>query len=447
MATVNFYIRKSTTKYSDSGAIFLKYNDVDQQFTHTLDFEIAVKNWNADKGRLKSGNDINLELDAIAVKILRIRKELVDYDVDNRLIRPLAKDIKAQYLGTFEIQPPQSDTDNLSEEIPTIIDLLQRFIDDPDREIPLTPKTIQNYITTIRHLRLFNQHGQYKIVSLDLADIDSKFFVKVKRFLTDDKVRGGLQLKNGTVNKHLSCVKAAMRYFKDEYQMDIKMLEGVKKLESQEDIHFCSYEELEQLKLIEFEGFKMALAVKLYIFACYAPARYSDLGRLKSHHLLKSQDKQGNPIHVLDFVSSKTGVRTIIPLNNYCVALIKELRKGDKLLPVPANISKLLHGAFNLSGLFDEYVTKRVYRGTNRPVEVSKQRWEVLNFHTSRDTFGSNMIALGESIYHVSSALGHKKIETTMKYVHLMKSAYYSSILERQGRVEVKPQLKIIKSA
>ena len=57
------------------------------------------------------------------------------------------------------------------------------------------------------------------------------------------------------------------------------------------------------------------------------------------------------------------------------------------------------------------------------------------------------MIALGESVYHVSSALGHKKIETTMKYVHLMKGKYLGSILEHQDMTSNSTAMKLVKSA
>lgn len=436
MATINFYIRKSKSHRCD-GAIFLKYFDNGEQFTHTLSHRSEISNWNVNLGRTRDNEELNLELQTIATDILKIRLSLCAFNEHGKSICPTGQQVKDKWLNGSR----KSNTENFQK---SIIDLLQEFVRDPNREKPLAPSTILNYKSTINHLTLFTQHGEYKGNSLILQSVTSTTFIQIKKFLTDEKVRGGLEMRNGTVNKTISCVKSAMRYFATKYGIDLSMLDAISRLERTEDIFFCTYNELERLKNITFQDVAMGNVVKLYIFACYAPVRYQDLYNIMDHNYVTSSEG----VNLLDFISGKTGVRTLIPLNEYCKNLIKEMRHSGRLLDVPSrDISEVLHRALKLSGLFDGDVTKRIYRGTGKPTEIVKKRWEVLNFHTSRDTFGSNMIALGESLFHVSSALGHKNIQTTMKYVHLMKSEYYSSILEHQNGVKDTPVLQILKQA
>lgn len=438
MATVNFYIRKSKAQGSDSGAIFLKYFDQGEQFTFTLGYEADPSQWITKDGRTRDNEALNLELDTIATDILKTRLTILNEEGSVvRKIRITGQQVKDRWLNISECKPSEGGEK-------TIIDLLQEFVEDPDREKPLAPSTILNYKSTINHLILFTQHGEYKVTSLILESVTSTTFINIKQFLTDDKVRGGLEMRNGTVNKTISCIKSAMRYFATKYDLNIAMLDAIPRMDRTEDIFFVTYDELERLKLIEFKDVEMQNVVNLYIFACYAPARYNDLFNLKDHNLVTTPEG----IKLLDFISGKTGVHTLIPLNTYCADLIAQMCSHGKLLDVPEKgISEVLHRALKSSGLFDDEVAKRIYRGTGKPTEIVKKRWEVLNFHTSRDTFGSNMIALGETLFHVSSALGHKNIQTTMKYVHLMKSEYYSSILEHQNVVRDTSVLQILKQA
>lgn len=438
MATVKFYIRKSTAQDNDHGVIFLKYFDRGEQFTDTLDYEFPCSNWDSEKGRLfplsKREEVINLNLGALATKILKIRLGLVSYDDNGNSSPPSANDVKEAYLGLVKPKPVDPTT---------LIDLIPMFLD----EKKLAGSTEHNYKSTVKHLERFTQNDKYKRVSIVLSDIDGRFFAKLQSFYTDQKVLGGMELDNSTTNKHMGCIKSALRHFKGQYGINIDLLDKVDDMDTGKDVFFCTYEELEHLKLIKFGDPVMDLVAKLYVFACYAPARLGDLRKMGPQHIKKDYDKQGTAIQTLDFISGKTGVHTIIALNKYCTSLIAEMDAPEgRLLSVPERgVAGILHKALRASGLFDDSVTVRTFRGDSFTEEI-KPRWEALTFHSSRNTFATNMLSLDVSVRDVQIAMGHKKIETTMEYAALVKSEYYSSILSKQEGIEIQSRLEIVKA-
>ena len=74
---------------------------------------------------------------------------------------------------------------------------------------------------------------------------------------------------------------------------------------------------------------------------------------------------------------------------------------------------------------------ERVFSGFHYSayLNVELNRWALragitkhISYHTSRHTFALMMLDLGVDIYTVSRLLGHKEINTTMVYAHILDS-------------------------
>ncbi len=547
MATVNFFLRKSKSKKKQGkGVIVLRFYDEGiGNFTDTLkEFELDSNHWDSLTGKVNKTNpkaeEINLELDHLRTQILKIRNKLFR-SVPDRTSYPTSDEIKLAYLKEIRrkeiITKEQKEQAVIKKEQDkiTLIELIYAYRNEKLRDKQMSDNTKKDYNTTANHIKRF-QVKENRTITLDR--LSKEFYRDIRDFFLLDKAEGGRGMSNSSVNKYLGNISTVIEYFSDRYNfMNTGYLEGNRLQEEDDDENtfFATYEELEQLKRIDFSQLvidefldkfhaypdngldywttkelaailnvksasvrKMVerynlpnkkerlnnhvtltfnkteliqwmkdnrwckygdctmgtlkygnhffellqdidFVVKLYIFASYAPARYGDLRDMKIWHMKDALDDQGNPIKILDFFSEKTQVHTSIPLNNWCLEFIRnhtELTSDQMLLPIRWNdsgrVNEILRHALRISGLFDDFVVERRMKG-DQIIEEQKQRWEVLNFHTSRHNYGTNMIARGESVHNVKLALGHKLIKTTERYVHVIKSKFFSSTLSRQS--------------
>lgn len=181
----------------------------------------------------------------------------------------------------------------------------------------------------------------------------------------------------------------------------------------------------------------MTKARDLYCYASEAPARYGDLKRLDPNlHLEEGYDDNGKCIQVLKFVSEKTKVLTYIPLSEYCISIqekYNDVTLPNRLFNCPKNSTEIgrgLHKAMELSGLFDDTTVYYEYKG-KAVNEIPMKRHQALKFHSSRHNFGTHMASEGESLIHIKTAMGHKKLSTTEMYIHLVKERFYSNLLNK----------------
>lgn len=117
-------------------------------------------------------------------------------------------------------------------------------------------------------------------------------------------------------------------------------------------------------------------------------------------------DLDNNTIHVEEVKDSKEGRGRDVPINH----ILKGVLEAVDFEP-----NKKLFGSFNYRQFFkavDEL-------GLNEGVESDLKH--KVTFHTLRHTFASWLAIQGESLLTIRDLLGHKNIQTTMRYAHLIK--------------------------
>jgi integrase len=118
------------------------------------------------------------------------------------------------------------------------------------------------------------------------------------------------------------------------------------------------------------------------------------------------------------------------------IRILSQKTKFNTVIPVHPVIREILAGGFDLdSSLSDQRVNRRIkeiakFAGLTQERPFYERRggkvitgtfpqYELITTHTARRSFATNAYISGVPLYAIKTALGHKKIETTIRYLRL----------------------------
>lgn len=141
-----------------------------------------------------------------------------------------------------------------------------------------------------------------------------------------------------------------------------------------------------------------------YLFSCAANLRISDLLHLKHEHLV------GDELIYVQHKNRRFGRTHRLPLTDVGMQLLREAMQEN---PGPYIFSRTSGQAGN-----------RLLKKIAQRLGITER----LHYHSGRETYGTEFMANGGSLHVLQKLMGHAKITTTMKYVH---------VSERQKREQV----------
>jgi integrase/recombinase XerD len=326
-----------------------------------LDIHLDVKNWNSKKQRIvlndKHSNDLNLILDNIYSKIISIK---TSYRLAEKVLTPkkLEKELKQ----------------NLSR-----VSFLAFF-----KQALESERSLMEHGSYKRHLAVYHKLGFWKNDIL-FSDIDYHFFEDYKKHF----IKKGNALT--TINSNIISMRKFIR---------IAIRHGIKIGIDLDDIKIGSTRGNRfSLSAIEFKKcFKYytsdfieesnKLVLGYFLFSCVTGLRISDVQKLTRTNLYEDY---------ITFVSKKTKTDQSITLNLLAKDIINNC---DELF-----IKKFSDPYINL-----KLKTIASFLGITKKV----------TFHVARHTFATNYLRAGGSITNLQKLLGHRKIEMTMIYSHIV---------------------------
>ncbi|MEH0156532.1 site-specific integrase [Limibacter armeniacum] len=164
---------------------------------------------------------------------------------------------------------------------------------------------------------------------------------------------------------------------------------------AEKDISYLEEKEIRTVAAAAVEGVTMEVK-RAFLFSCYTGLRVSDILQLDWSHI------QGDR---LSMVQKKTTDRVYIPLNETALRLAGD-RNGEKV--------------FSLSGINIDYHIKQLAIKAGLEKKIS--------FHVARHTFATWLITRGVDIYTVQQLMGHKNINSTMRYAKVISEKKRQSV-------------------
>jgi integrase len=261
-----------------------------------------------------------------------------------------------------------------------------------------------HYTTASQSRSLLSIIGKKKMVT-DLTDADILRFVAKKR----------ATVSNATVNRQVQLLGRALRHMERLYKARIPALnlKAAETKEPKERIRELSFDE--QARLFEHLPDDLRHPVK---FALMTGARISTIVGLKWSDInetdreiifrLKNDDQMTFPMtrEMQAFLSTVPRSNIMGYRNQVFTRLDKQTKQRIRIVP--------RGGVFNTE-----------FRKAVRDAEIENFR-----FHDLRHTFATRMLRQTKNIKLVSKLLGHKSIETTDRYAHVLVDDMRSALNE-----------------
>ncbi len=387
--SVLFYARKSKKTSKGLVPIYIRITVNGQRVDHSIQRYVEPSQWSAAAGRVKGSNDqarrVNLYLDALTTKVLRLEREMVIDGIGVYFAIFLEK-----WLG-------------LTERPRMLLEIFQQHNDQMAVLVKagkdFSPATLDRYNTTRDHVRAFLQW------KLGIADIDIKklnfefahdleFWFKTQRKCAHNTTMKYIANLKKIVN---GCIRKGW-LLKDPFL-------GFKTTKVEIVREALTEQELSTLDAKTFPVDRLNYVKDIFLFSCYTGLAYADVKKLK-----RSEIGPGIDGNYWIFTSrQKTETASRIPILPPAMAIIEKYkdfpacRNSGNVLPVLSNqkMNAYLKEIADLCGICNN-----------------------LTFHIARHTFATTItLGNGVPIETVSKMLGHKNLKTTQ---------YYAKVLDRK---------------
>ena len=238
--------------------------------------------------------------------------------------------------------------------------------------------------SVVKHKGIMNKLKESKRSSM-FADINLMWFDKYRAYLRS------IENNSSTINTNISIIKKYLKLAKD-YGIKIYVdLDKVKVGSTAGRIVWLRESEIIKLEAYYYSYFipdYLKISLGYFLFSCYTGLRISDvLARTRAHV----------EADFLEFISVKTKARQLIAINDKCRAIIEHEPRLFVEWTTEVNIGRNLKTAVRFVG-----IRKNV------------------SFHVARHSFATNYLLKGGKVENLQKLLGHSKITTTMKYVHVV---------------------------
>ncbi|MDO5858421.1 site-specific integrase [Myroides odoratimimus] len=361
--TINatFYIRKDK---NDTGLvpIYLSLTSRGERERINLKISIDESKWDSKKQRLRvtslEDKDVNLVLDNIQAKITGI----------NTVYRLSNKGLTTQIMK-----------EELLNELPRVnfCAFFDRCLEEDKAE--MKHGSYKRYKSVLKKMRDYRQEIYFN-------EIDLRWFKLYRKHLVE------LGNKTTTINANIQAIK---KYLRQAERYGIKLSFNISDIEVGSTAGNRTSLNIDEVKAMikyyrsEFIQPHHKLSLGYFLFSCFTGLRLSDVMGLTRREV----------INEIEFTSVKTGKDQIIQINSTATSIVKENEHLFVKYPV-------------------EQVLNRQLKDIARSLGINKH----LCFHVSRHTFATNFLRVGGNVIKLQKLLGHSKLDTTMKYVHILNS-------------------------
>ena len=206
-------------------------------------------------------------------------------------------------------------------------------------------------------------------------------------------------MADATINRVISAVSTVLNHCAFDGKID-QPAKFRRRKENEARMFWFTKEEVERMVCLSTGVYERPELADIIQFAAYTGMRQSEILRIRA----KDIDFHGNRIHVggVHSQNTKTGNWRVIPIHE---SLVKILQK---------RISQSSRSDAQLFG--GDWTGKHQLLRAFKKVVRLLGKDDVYVFHCLRHSYGTWLVDSGVPLRHVMALMGHKNIETTLRY-------------------------------
>jgi site-specific recombinase XerD len=384
--SILFYARKSKKTSNGLVPLYIRLTINGQRLEHSIQRYVSAANWSATAGRVKGNNEqarqVNLYLDTLTSKVLRLEREMV---IDGQILN--FSNFREKWLG-------------ITEPARMLIEIFQEHNDQMAALIKAgkdySPATLERYNTCRDHTRSFLQ-WKYSLADIDIKRLNYEFANDLEFWLKTHR-----NCAHNTTMKYICNLKKIVNgCIRKGWLLKDPFL-GFKTTKQEVEKEALTEQELEKVHLKVFPTDRLNFVRDIFLFSCYTGLAYADVKKLKRTEIGPGID--GN--HWIFTNRQKTDTQSRIPLLPPALAIVEKYKDyptccdSGFVLPVLSNqkMNAYLKEIADVCGIRKN-----------------------LTFHIARHTFATTVtLSNGVPIESVSKMLGHRNLKTTQHYAKVL---------------------------
>lgn len=268
--------------------------------------------------------------------------------------------------------------------------------------VEFSVNTIKSYQTFLSHWKRFGASD------VNFDQIDMQVYNSFIKYFNDQN-----RLLN-TIGCNIKILNKFMQLAYDQNLHTNKSYQKFRAFKIDVDDVFLNDAEINRLHQLDLSGSFLKDYLNVWLIGYYSLQRVSDFSRLSPE--FKYTTAQGN--QAIRYFDQKIGGLVILPLQKPLKVLLDDYGwnppklKSQKLNSYIKAICKLAE--------INQPVQYIEHRGGKKLMK-SKLKNEMVENHTARRSGATNLFLAGVDLFLIQKLLGHKKIETTQKYIKASK--------------------------
>ncbi|NME66595.1 site-specific integrase [Flammeovirga aprica] len=395
MATINLFIKNKDVKQTSITAII---RDGGKRIILSTGIKIPPKHWSAKNQKVLGVNPDAIQYNRI---ITEFKSKAFSIYQDAKLKGLI---VNGEYMR--EMMTPK---EKAVSKVNTFWDAYDNYLEYISNKN--ADKTIKKFNTLKnKHLKGFEET---KKVSFDLDNIGVTFFNSFQSFLESHQ-----KLRVDSVGKYLKNFKTFLNWC---VLMNITENEEYKKFKVKHQPQtlrpILTKAEIEKLSNTSFDADYLNNAKDLLVLSCLTGLRFSDYSKINKAHIRTDQ----NGKRYITIRQTKTNEPIEVPLNKTSNRIVDDLLEGVKVRVISnQKLNKYIKEVCKLAEI-DELFEVHEFRGK---FKTSKKvhKYELIETHTGRRSFASNLLIDGLNSEIVMKFTGHTDYKSFMRYVNVPKT-------------------------
>ena len=383
-----------------------------QRLRYSIGISVGYADWDFERQRVRRNRsliinsaNVNRYLDKLQNELIHHYSELVleGKDVNNGILRSILDRLTNRNIESEDIVNQNN-----------FFVFAHEFVEEKRGSIEYV--TLLIYKQSLKKLESFSNSK----TSIDFTSFTRPVLNDFKRFLEVEQ-----EFKLNTISKHFKSLKTIVLEGKRRGligDVDLRLFS----IPTEEPTKiYLSENELRKMKDLDLSNdMTMQLARDIFLVGCYTGQRISDYNRLSGIDIV---EKDG--VHFFEILQKKSGVKVNCPIT----IELREIMARYNNQPPPKLSDQKINKYLKLIGrklnMNEDILCHDTKGGVKRT--YTRPKWEMLESHTARRSFCTNMYLKKMAIQDIMLFSGHKTEKEFLKYIRIRSDERTRHILDQ----------------